>query len=74
MELKLRNIICNLGGSSHFSMESDLSDLGIDSLKMMELLIIIEDSFQIEIAETLLTPENFKTPQTVLNLIQKVLA
>ena len=72
MELKLRNIITSLSGVSQFTLDTELEELGIDSLMTMELLISIEASFHVEIDESHLGPENFKTPRTLLNLIERV--
>lgn len=46
-------------------------DLGFDSLKMVELMVELEEKFNIEINETDLDPEALKTVDEVYNLIEK---
>ena len=42
--------------------EADLSDLGLDSLRTIDLLVQLEGAFGILVPDDLLTPETFRTP------------
>ena len=52
--------------------DADLKEnLGIDSLKKVELIVELEDSFNISIDENDLDPQNIKTVRDIHNLINK---
>lgn len=70
LENKLIKIIKGFSDSGEFSMDTPLAEMGIDSLKTMELLMTIEDVFEVEIEESLLTPENFRNPNSVLQMLK----
>lgn len=46
-----------------------LTNLGADSLDVVELIVSIEDEFDISFPEELLTPQVFATPATVWNAV-----
>lgn len=46
-------------------------DLGLDSLNMVELMVEIEDKFNIEIEESDLDPAAFQTVSQIYDLIEK---
>lgn len=46
-------------------------DLGLDSLKMVELIVAIEDEFHLEINESDLDPTALQTVEDVYNLLEK---
>lgn len=48
-----------------------LSDLGLDSLEMIALLIELEESFNIELKESDMDPFNLKTVTDIINLADK---
>ena len=51
---------------------TDMIEDGIlDSLEMMEVIASIEREFAIEIDAEEIIPENFKTVDTIMNLIKK---
>ena len=57
-------------GQTTFSGETDLFDAGAtDSLTMMDLLVFVETEFQVRLAFTDLTPEVFRTPATLAQLV-----
>jgi len=47
------------------------NDLGIDSLRMVELIVELETEFDILIDETDLDPEKIKTVRDIYNLVNK---
>jgi acyl carrier protein len=56
-----------------FPMGSQLSDLGISSLKMVNLMLAVELEFDIAIPQADITPENFESCATIEALVQRML-
>ena len=48
-----------------------VGDLGLDSLKMVMLLVMIEDSFEIELDESDMNPFALITVEDVIDLVAK---
>ena len=59
---------------SPFPSEAQLSDLGVSSLKMVNLMLAVEVEFDIAIAQNDITPENFHSVQSIQNLVERTLA
>jgi acyl carrier protein len=57
-----------------FPMDAQLSDLGISSLKMVNLMLAVEVEFDIAIAQADITPENFHSLQSIEALVDRTLA
>jgi acyl carrier protein len=57
-----------------FPLDTQLSDLGISSLKMVNLMLAVEIEFDIAIGQTDITPENFHSLRSVGNLVERTLA
>jgi acyl carrier protein len=57
-----------------FPLDAQLSDLGISSLKMVNLMLAVEVEFDIAIAQADITPENFYSLQTIETLVDRTLA
>ena len=57
-----------------FPMDAQLSDLGVSSLKMVNLMLGVEVEFDIAIAQNDITPENFHSLQSIENLVERTLA
>jgi len=57
-----------------FPLDAQLSDLGISSLKMVNLMLAVEVEFDIAIAQGDITPENFHSLQSIEMLIERTLA
>lgn len=69
---KAFNIVEELSCINEISTEMVLSDdLGIDSLKMVELLVKLEDEFHIELDETDLDPSALICVSDIINLVNK---
>jgi acyl carrier protein len=51
-----------------------LSDLGISSLKMVNLMLAVEVEFDIAIAQGDITPENFHSVRSIEMLVERTLA
>jgi acyl carrier protein len=52
-----------------FPMHAQLSDLGVSSLKMVNLMLAVELEFDIAIAQADITPENFHSLSSIEALI-----
>ena len=57
-----------------FPLDAQLSDLGISSLKMVNLMLAVEVEFDIAIAQADITPENFHSLSSIENLVERTLA
>ncbi len=56
-----------------FPLNTQLSDLGISSLKMVNLMLAVELEFDIAIPQADITPENFHSCATIVALVHKTL-
>lgn len=74
MNEKIINIIKKLTKSEHVTEDSSLIDLGIDSLGTMDLLLLIEEEFELDIDEPYLIPSYFKSVKTLIQLVNDVKA
>jgi acyl carrier protein len=59
---------------SPFPLDAQLSDLGVSSLKMVNLMLAVEVEFDIAIAQGDITPENFHSLQSIEKLVERTLA
>jgi acyl carrier protein len=59
---------------SPFPLDAQLSDLGVSSLKMVNLMLAVEVEFDIAIAQGDITPENFHSLQSIEKLVDRTLA
>jgi acyl carrier protein len=56
-----------------FPVEQQLSDLGISSLKMVNLMLAVEVEFDIAIPQADITPENFHSVASIEALVVRTL-
>lgn len=56
-----------------FPMERQLSDLGVSSLKMVNLMLAVETAFGIEIPQADITPDNFHSVEAIERLVTRTL-
>jgi len=54
-------------------LDAQLSDLGISSLKMVNLMLAVEIEFNISIPQAEITPENFHSLATINALVTRTL-
>jgi len=54
--------------------ETNLVDLGIDSLRLVELIIALEDTFDVMIPDEEMLAENFRTVGTIGALVDRLTA
>ena len=59
---------------SPFPIDTQLSDLGVTSLKMVNLMLAVEVEFDIAIPQSDITPENFQSVGSIQSLVQKMLS
>ena len=59
---------------SPFPVDRQLSDLGLSSLKMVNLMLAVELEFDIAIAQSDITPENFHSVAAIQALVMRTLA
>jgi acyl carrier protein len=57
-----------------FPVETQLSDLGISSLKMVNLMLAVELEFDIAIPQSDITPENFHSVAAMQSLVVRTLS
>ena len=58
-----------LTARGEFSPRSNLVEAGLDSLAVTQLLLSIEESTGVWVDESLLTPENLRTSETLAELV-----
>ena len=68
----LRQQIPSLPPADQLTPDTKLYDLGLDSLRSVQLLIALEDNFDITIPDEMLTAEAFQTPSTIWTIVQTV--
>lgn len=73
MKYDLSKILLGMGISENFNEETELSDLGIDSIQLMEMVVGIEEQFGISIEDDDLIGENFETFGSIMTLLEKYL-
>jgi acyl carrier protein len=59
---------------SPFPVETQLSDLGVTSLKMVNLMLAVEVEFDLAIPQSDITPENFQSLGSIQALVQRMLS
>ena len=57
-----------------FPVTTQLSELGISSLKMVNLMLAVELEFDIAIPQSDITPENFQSVSSIQALVEKMLS
>lgn len=57
-----------------FPVEQQLSDLGVSSLKMVNLMLAVELEFDIAIPQSDITPENFHSVAAIEALVVRTLS
>jgi acyl carrier protein len=57
-----------------FPVDRQLSDLGVSSLKMVNLMLVVELEFDIAIPQSDITPENFHSVATIQAMVVRTLS
>ena len=76
---RLISLVKQVSGSaavfpSPFPLNTQLSELGVTSLKMVNLMLAVEVEFDIAIPQSDITPENFQSLSSIQSLVQKILS
>ena len=72
MKEKIIEIIKNMKQDQEFEVDTDLVEEGIlDSFDIANLIVELEEEFQIEISGLDIIPENFSTVDAMILLIEK---
>lgn len=53
--------------------DTNLQKIGIDSFSIVEIMLFIQQNYNILIPDNQLVPENFRTLQTLARLVNKLL-
>lgn len=61
-------------GDAEITAEANLRDLGLDSLRAIELLFAVEDTFGVVIPDERLTDATFRTPGSLWSVIEELSA
>jgi acyl carrier protein len=69
---RVRKLISNkfLAGNNEFENSESLRDLGLTSLKLVELIISIEDEFRIEIPDEDIDRQRFSTVDNIVGYVE----
>jgi len=72
-EILIREVAAILSvGSSTIVPDVPLHELGVDSLSFVELLVVIEKTFNLKLMETSLTKEDFQTIRSLASCISRM--
>jgi acyl carrier protein len=62
-------------GEAHsLAVDARLSELGMSSIKMVNLMLAVEGEFDLSIPQNDITPENFRSVQSIEALLARLLA
>ena len=62
------------GDTQSIPLDARLSELGMSSIKMVNLMLAVEGEFDLSIPQNDITPENFRSVQSIEALLTKLLA
>lgn len=65
----VRNYLRQLGDGDTLAMESNLYDLGLDSMAAVNLLLELEETYAVIFPDALLTESTFETPLALKSVI-----
>jgi acyl carrier protein len=68
----VRKAMGTSGASRPIAVDARLSELGISSIKMVGLMLAIEAEFDITIAQSEITPENFASITSMEAMLQRI--
>ena len=74
MALVRRSLGADAALPQPFPIDRQLSDLGLSSLKMVNLMLGVELEFDIAIPQSDITPENFHSVATIQALVVRTLS
>ncbi len=66
------NVVKNISGTDKVLIKHNLvDDVGMDSLRMVTLIVTIEEEFNIELNESDMNPYDLKTVSDIVKLVEK---
>jgi len=65
----VRTLLAKRAGPAEVAPDQNLTDAGLTSLDMVNLMLAIEDAFEIEIPQRRMTPSNFRTISAIESLV-----
>lgn len=68
----VRTLIAKRSAVPFIDPAQDLTDIGLTSLDMVNLMLAIEDEFEIEIPQRQMTPANFRSILAIETLVTRV--
>lgn len=71
-EAVLRKVLPRLTAEGDVKPESSLKAAGLDSLAMVELLVQVEQEFDVSIPDDELRPESFATPASLWSVVSSL--
>jgi acyl carrier protein len=74
LELVEQTLGANAAVPQPFPLDRQLSDLGVSSLKMVNLMLAVELEFDIAIPQSDITPENFHSVAAIQSLVVRTLS
>lgn len=69
----VRQILGPAAATSPMPIDARFSELGLNSIKMVSLMLAIETEFELAIPQDDITPENFTSIATVESMIDRIL-
>lgn len=70
-ETQVISILQRIEPINDVKMESFLADLGIDSVMVLEFIVLLEEHFHITFSDEDLVGSNFQTVQSVVDLVNR---
>jgi acyl carrier protein len=70
----VREKLAKRGSSRSFSVDDDLSEIGLSSLDMVNLMLRVEVEYDLQIPEAEMTAENFRSVAKISRLVTALLA
>ena len=68
----VESLLAKRAGPVSVSFDQSLTDAGLTSLDMVNLMLAIEDEFEIEIPQRQMTPANFRSIATIEALVSAI--
>ena len=69
----VKNYVDEMYMDKEIKMEESLGDLGLDSFKVIYMLLDIEEAFGVQIPDNMLKPELFESSMSLFNTILELL-
>lgn len=74
MREKVIEILCEINNEIKDNLEVDLLAAGfIDSFEIVNLVVELEEAFDMEIDPELVVPENFQTVDAIVELVENII-